>query len=127
MVMPVEGIFHGCALVAIDKSAPGQGRRVLETLRSGGWLKRGKLLVVVDATEQALTLSEGFWRALNAVQFPRDLVVTPDGCLGVDATRKLPEEGGEMSQVLRQDPSVSALVEKRWREYGFLCNPGAER
>ena len=126
MVMPVEGIFHGCALVAIDKSAPGQGRRVLETLRSGGWLKRGKLLVVVDAAEQALTLSEGFWRALNAVRFPRDLVVTPDGCLGVDATRKLPEEGGEMSQGLRQDTSVSALVEKRWREYGFLCNPGAE-
>ncbi len=126
MVMPVEGIFHGCALVAIEKSAPGQGRRVLETLRSGGWLKKGKLLVVVDAAEKALTLSEGFWRALNAVRFPRDLVVTPDGCLGVDATRKLPEEGGESSQQLRQDTGVSALVEKRWREYGCLGNPGTE-
>jgi 4-hydroxy-3-polyprenylbenzoate decarboxylase len=54
------------------------------------------------------------------VQFPRDLVLS-DGCLGIDATRKFPEEGGERdSEELRQDSSVSALVERRWREYGFL-------
>jgi len=122
IVMPVEGIFHGCALVAIGKTAPGQGRRVLEALRGSGWLKSGKLLVVVDATERGLTLSGGFWQALNAARFPRDLVLTPDGCLGIDATRKLPEEEGGERQLeeLRQDPSVSALVERRWREYGFL-------
>ncbi|WP_026842463.1 UbiD family decarboxylase [Citrifermentans bremense] len=120
LLLPLEGIFHGCALIAIEKSLPGQGRRVLETLRSEGWLKRGKLLVVVDAAETPLTLSEGFWRALNAVNFPRDLAVTPDGCLGVDATRKLPEEGGGQYKELKQDASVSAQVQKRWREYGFF-------
>lgn len=127
MVMPLEGIFHGCAIVSIDKRMPGQGRRVLEALRTEGWLKRGKLLVVVDAAGENLTLSEGFWRALNAVEFPRDLVVTPDGCLGVDATRKLPEEGGARLMELKQDASVSALVKRRWREYGFLPEPGSER
>ncbi|MBU5635290.1 UbiD family decarboxylase [Geomonas sp. Red69] len=120
LVMPLEGIFHGCAIVSIEKKAPGEGRRVLEQLRSGGWLKRGKLLVVVNRTEGELTLAQGFWQALNAVRFPADLVVTQDGCLGVDATRKLPEEGGERSELLQQDASVSALVERRWREYGFL-------
>lgn len=120
LLLPLEGIFHGCALIAIKKSLPGQGRRVLETLRSGGWLKRGKLLVAIDAAEAPLTLSEGFWRALNAVSFPRDLAVTPDGCLGIDATRKLPEEGGVQYQELKQDASVSAQVARRWREYGFL-------
>ncbi|ACH37262.1 UbiD family decarboxylase [Citrifermentans bemidjiense Bem] len=120
LLLPLEGIFHGCALIAIEKSLPGQGRRVLETLRSEGWLKRGKLLVVVDAAEMPLTLSEGFWRALNAVNFPRDLAVTPDGCLGVDATRKFPEEGGGQYKELKQDASVSAQVQKRWREYGFF-------
>jgi 4-hydroxy-3-polyprenylbenzoate decarboxylase len=120
ITLPFEGMFHGCALVAIKKSAPGQGRRVLESLRGGGWLKRGKLLVVLDATDTALRLSGAFWQALNAVQFPRDLVLS-DGCLGIDATRKFPEEGGERdSEELRQDSSVSALVERRWREYGFL-------
>ncbi|QWV93027.1 UbiD family decarboxylase [Geomonas oryzisoli] len=120
LVMPVEGIFHGCAVISIEKTAPGQGRRVLEQLRSEGWLKRGKLLVVVDRSEGDLTLAQGFWQALNAVRFPADLVATQDGCLGVDATRKLPEEGGEPSELLQQDASVSALVERRWREYGFL-------
>ena len=120
LLMPLEGIFHGCAIVSIEKRVAGQGRRVLDRLRSDGWLKRGKLLVVVDRPEGELTLSQGFWQALNAVRFPRDLVVTPDGCLGVDATRKLPEEGGERSDLLQQDASVSARVEQRWREYGFL-------
>uniref|UniRef100_C6E911 UbiD family decarboxylase n=1 Tax=Geobacter sp. (strain M21) TaxID=443144 RepID=C6E911_GEOSM len=120
LLLPLEGIFHGCALIGIKKSLPGQGRRVLETLRLEGWLKRGKLLVAIDATDNPLTLSEGFWRALNAVSFPRDLAVTPDGCLGVDATRKLPEEGGGQYRELKQDASVSAQVARRWREYGFL-------
>lgn len=119
ILLPLEGIFHGCALIAVAKKAPGDGRRVLERLRAGGWLKRGKLLVVVDAAEGPLTLSQGFWRALNAAEFPRDLVVTPDGCLGVDATRKLPEEGGAQGIELLQDESVRARVERRWREYGF--------
>ncbi|HJV35338.1 UbiD family decarboxylase [Geomonas sp.] len=116
--MPLEGIFHGCAVVAIEKSEAGQGRRVLEALRREGWLKKGKLLVVVDAGEPAGTLSGAFWQALNAVRFPEDLVAS-DGCLGVDATRKFPEEGGGRFQELRQDPAVLAQVEARWREYGF--------
>jgi 4-hydroxy-3-polyprenylbenzoate decarboxylase len=116
--MPLEGIFHGCALVAIEKQSPGQGRRVLEALRGEGWLRKGKLLVVVDAGEPAGTLSGAFWQALNAVRFPDDLLVS-GGLLGVDATRKLPEEGGRGFQELRQDPAVVAQVEARWREYGF--------
>lgn len=126
IAMPMEGIFHGLALVAIRKGAAGQGRRVLESLRSGGWLKRGKVLVVVDAGEEGLTLSDALWKALNAVRFPRDLVVTPDGLLGVDATRKLPEEGGERLEELRQDRSVSALVRSRWLEYGFSGDGGGK-
>jgi 4-hydroxy-3-polyprenylbenzoate decarboxylase len=119
ITQPLEGIFHGCAVVAIRKTAPGQGLRVLESLRGSGWLKRGKLLVVVDATPGVLTLEGAFWQALNGARFPRDLVVG-EGFLGVDATRKLPEEGGEQVEELRQDPIISGLVQKRWREYGFL-------
>jgi 4-hydroxy-3-polyprenylbenzoate decarboxylase len=117
IAMPLEGIFHGCAVVAINKSYAGQGRRVLESLRSEGWLKRGKLLVVVEAGEVPLELSAAFWQAVNTARLPDDLLIT-DGCLGIDATRKLPEEGGEPEvRELRPDPSVTALVAKRWREY----------
>ena len=119
ITLPMEGIFHGCAVIAIRKSAAGQGRRVLESLRASGWLKRGKLLVAVDASAAAQTLPGAFWQALNGAEFPRDLVFS-EGGLGIDATRKFPEEGGEREFLeLRQDPAVSALVLRRWREYGF--------
>lgn len=116
---PLEGIFHGCALVAIRKTAAGQGRRVLESLRGAGWLKRGKLIVVVDAAAAPLTISNAFWRAINETRLPFDLELD-DGFLGIDATAKFPEEGGiNENKPLRQDASVSDLVERRWREYGF--------
>ena len=117
LTLPMEGIFHGCAVIAIEKREAGQGRRVLETLRQSGWLRKGKLLVVVDATPDAeLTLSNAFWRAINAARFPDDLMLS-EGCLGIDATRKLPDEGGGEFEELRQDPAVSSLVQSRWREY----------
>jgi 4-hydroxy-3-polyprenylbenzoate decarboxylase len=120
ITQPLEGIFHGCTLVAIRKTAPGQGRRVLESLRQSGWLKKGKLLVVVDAGSKPLTLAGVFWQTLNEARLPRDLALE-EGFLGIDATVKFPEEGGtEEFEQLRQDSSVSALVERRWREYGFL-------
>jgi len=119
ITQPLEGIFHGCTLVAISKSAPGQGRQVLESLRGSGWLKKGKLIVVVDAGAEPLTLAGAFWQALNEARLPRDLALE-EGFLGIDATVKFPEEGGaEEFEQLKQDPSVSALVERRWGEYGF--------
>lgn len=126
ITLPLEGIFHGCALVSIRKRAAGDGRRVLEKLRAEGWLRKGKLLVVVDAAQEPLTVARGFWQALNQVDFEQDLVLS-DGCLGVDATRKLPEEGGGRDgRELKQDATVSARVRKRLREYG-LCDEGAKR
>jgi 4-hydroxy-3-polyprenylbenzoate decarboxylase len=116
---PLEGIFHGCALISINKTQAGQGRRVLEALRQSGWLRNGKLLVVIDAGNEPLTPARGLWRALNEAG-SADLE-SVEGRLGIDATAKLPEEGGAgNNEELRQDASVEALVQRRWREYGFL-------
>jgi len=116
---PLEGIFHGCALISINKTQAGQGRRVLESLRHSGWLRNGKLLVVVDAGAEPLTLERGLWRALNE-SGSADLELANDR-LGIDATAKLPGEGGAGdNEELRQDASIEALVQRRWREYGFL-------
>jgi 4-hydroxy-3-polyprenylbenzoate decarboxylase len=113
-------------LIAIRKTAPGQGRRVLESLRESGWLAQGKLLVVVDAGEEALSAAGAFWQALNQTRLPSDIVLE-EGFIGVDATGKLPGEAeGQAFEQLRQDPSVSALVDRRWREYGFP-GPGRDR
>lgn len=118
LVQPLEGIFHGCTVVSIEKRAAGQGRRVLERLHETGWLRASRLLVVVDAEAAPLSLSYGLWRALNEVRLSRDLLVDGE-FLGVDATAKWPGEGGEEKVRLGQDAAVEALVTRRWKEYGF--------
>jgi 4-hydroxy-3-polyprenylbenzoate decarboxylase len=130
--LPPEGIFHGAAVVAIDKRSPGQARRVMEALWSKGWLSAARLLVVVDGDIDVKDLSRAFWRVLNSVEWRRDLVLADSsgnggsalpfgGRLGIDATRKLPGEGfaGEWPREVAMDRKVRELVEKRWREYGF--------
>jgi 4-hydroxy-3-polyprenylbenzoate decarboxylase len=125
--LPIEGIFHGAAVVSIDKRIPGQARRVMETLWSGGWLSASRLLVVVDADLDVSDLSRTFWKVLNNVEWRRDLVLADPpggkggGRLGIDATRKLAEEleTGEWPREIAMDVAVRGLVEKRWREYGF--------
>jgi len=125
--LPIEGIFHGAAVVSIDKRVPGQARRVMEALWSEGWLAGSRLLVVVDADLDVHDLSRTFWKVLNNVEWRRDLVLADSpggkggGRLGIDATRKLAEEldAGEWPREIVMDAAVRDLVDKRWREYGF--------
>lgn len=132
--LPLEGIFHGAAVVSIDKRSPGQARKVMEALWDKGWLSTARLLAVVDADVDAHDLSRAFWKVLNNVDWQRDLVIAGlpgggadrgalpfGGRLGIDATRKLAGEGltGEWPREIAMDGAVRQLVEKRWREYGF--------
>jgi 4-hydroxy-3-polyprenylbenzoate decarboxylase len=132
--LPLEGIFHGAAIVSIEKRLPGQGRKVMEEIWSKGWLSGSRLLVVVDADMDVCEPSRVFWKALNCVDWQRDLVISDlpggkertDRCLpfggrlGIDATRKLPEEGVAVwPEEVAMDEVVMKLVGKRWREYGF--------
>ena len=133
--LPLEGIFHGAAVVSVDKRFPGHGRRIMEALWDTGWLSGSRLLVVVDGDVDICDFSHVFWKVLNSVDWKRDLVFaglpgaknTPDssfpfgGKLGIDATRKLPGEGraDAWPEEVMMDEAIKELVEKRWREYGF--------
>lgn len=132
--LPLEGIFHGAAVISIDKRVPGQGRLVMERLWAKGWLSASRLLVVVDGDVDVRDLSRVYWKVLNSADWTRDLAV-PDitcgshgsksrlpfrGRLGIDATRKLPGEGvAAWPREVAMDAGVRELVTKRWREYGF--------
>ena len=72
--LPLEGIFHGTAVVAIDKRHPGQGREVMAALWARGWLAGARLLVVVDGDVDVHDLSRTFWKVMNSVDWRRDLV-----------------------------------------------------
>jgi len=127
--LPVEGIFHGAALVAIDKKCSGHARSVMERLWERGWLKGSRLLVLVDRDVEVGDPGRVYWKILNNVAWQRDLVVAGatepaghpfGGRLGIDATRKFPGEGvEEWPGEIAMDGETRTMVSDRWKEYGF--------
>jgi 4-hydroxy-3-polyprenylbenzoate decarboxylase len=134
--LPVEGGFHNCCIVSIDKRYPKQAQKVMHAIWGAGLLALTKLIVVVDADCDVHDYSEVAWRASGNVDYAHDALSTVGpvdhldhaayaqfwgGKLGVDATRKLPEEGYSRGwpQMIVQDPAVVERVSARWPEYGL--------
>jgi 4-hydroxy-3-polyprenylbenzoate decarboxylase len=134
--MPMEGVFHNCVCVAIDKRFPHHARKVMNALWGMGQMMFAKFIIVVDREVNVHNLSEVLWKVFNNVEPRRDLQIVEGpldvldhsapqalfgGKLGIDATKKWPEEGHGRPWpddiVMRED--ILDLVERRWREYGF--------
>jgi 4-hydroxy-3-polyprenylbenzoate decarboxylase len=117
---PLAGIFHGATVVAVNKSAAGQGKELLAALRQSPWLGKARLLVLVDAEQDPADYDGVYWRVLNQADWQRDLVSDGER-LGIDATRKLAAElaGEPEREPLRQSEEIVRLVARRWAEYGF--------
>ncbi|HUR14426.1 MAG TPA: menaquinone biosynthesis decarboxylase [Mycobacteriales bacterium] len=134
--LPVEGVFHNCCIVSIDKRFPKHAQKVMSAIWGAGLLSLSKLVVVVDADCDVHDYSEVAWRAFGNVDYAHDLLLTSGpvdhldhsaysqfwgGKLGIDATRKLPTEGytREWPEMLVQDPAVVERVTQRWKEFGL--------
>ncbi len=137
MNMPAEGVFHNLVIVSVRKEYPGQVRKVMYALWGLMLLSLSKAIVVVDEDVNVHNLSEVAWHVLNNVDPKRDFVLV-EGPLdaldhsadrplygskvGIDATRKRPDLDGfprEWPDEIRMSPEIQALVERRWKEYGF--------
>jgi 4-hydroxy-3-polyprenylbenzoate decarboxylase len=136
MDLPVEGVFHNCAIVSIRKRYPKQAQKVMHAIWGAGLMSLTKLVVVVDEDCDVHDYREVAWRALGNVDYAHDLLTTVGpvdhldhaayqqfwgGKAGIDATRKLPEEGylrGWPEQI-RMDPRVVEQVDRRWPELGL--------
>ncbi len=125
---PVEGIFHNFVVVAIRKAYTGHARKVMHALWGLGQLMFSKCVLVVDEGVDIHRPREVFWHALNHVDPLRDVCTVEGpldaldhssprpgfgGKMGIDATRKTPEEGHPRPwpDRLRHDPAVEARVE----------------
>ena len=134
--LPVEGVFHNCCIVSIDKRYPKHAQKVMNAIWGAGLLSLSKLIVVVDADCNVHDYSDVAWRAFGNVDYAHDMLLTSGpidhldhsaynqfwgGKLGIDATRKLLAEGytREWPEMLVQDPDVIRRVDARWREYGL--------
>jgi 4-hydroxy-3-polyprenylbenzoate decarboxylase len=136
MDLPIEGVFHDCAIISIRKSYPGQARKIMNAVWGMGQMMFTKFVVVVDEHVDVHDYSEVTWRVFNNVDPRRDCLVV-DGPLdvldhssplarygakmGIDATKTWPEEGHarEWPEELAMDPAVKARVDARWREFGL--------
>ncbi len=125
---PMHGGFQGLVIVSIRKRYPGQAKKVMNALWGIGQTSLTKIIVVVDDDINIHDLDQVVWAVSTNVLPGRDVLVMPyahtdaldpasiagsyGGKLGIDATRKLPEEndGREWPELVREDPEVEERV-----------------
>jgi len=105
--MPWEGVFHNLTVISLGKEYPGHARRVMSALWGQGQMSFCKALVLVDAEVDLGSPRKVLETLLNEVDLESDLYVSegvldvldhsaPEPLfgakLGIDATRRLPEE-----------------------------------
>jgi 4-hydroxy-3-polyprenylbenzoate decarboxylase len=134
--MPAEGIFHNLVFVSIDKHYPGQAYKVMNALWGQGLMSLAKVLVVVDKWVNVRDPREAWWVALNNIDPERDTrftmgpmdvldhssrAFTYGSKMGIDATRKLPEEGftREWPPVIEMDAATRKRVDAMWTKLGI--------
>ena len=72
MDLPIEGVFHDCAIVSIRKTYPGQARKIMNAVWGMGQMMFTKFVVVVDEHVDVHDYSEVTWRVFNNVDPRRD-------------------------------------------------------
>jgi 4-hydroxy-3-polyprenylbenzoate decarboxylase len=134
--MPAEGIFHNLVFVSIDKQYPGQAYKVMNALWGQGLMSLAKVLVVLDKDVNVRDPQEAWWVALNNIDPERDTRFTMGPVdvldhssrgftygskMGIDATRKWPEEGFTRNwpKVIEMDAATKRRVDDIWRKLGI--------
>jgi 4-hydroxy-3-polyprenylbenzoate decarboxylase len=134
--MPPEGIFHNLVFVSIDKQFPGHAYKVMNALWGAGLMSLAKLIIVLDKDVNVRDPHEAWWIALNHIDPERDTrfsmgpidvldhssrAFTYGSKMGIDATRKWPEEGFTRSwpKRIEMDQATRSRVDAMWRELGL--------
>jgi 4-hydroxy-3-polyprenylbenzoate decarboxylase len=134
--MPAEGIFHNLVFVSIRKEYPGQAFKVMNALWGQGLMSLAKVLVIVDEWVNVRNKEEAWWVALNNIDPQRDSrfsmgpmdvldhssrTFTYGSKIGLDGTRKLPEEGftRDWPKVIEMDPAVKRKIDALWPRLGL--------
>ncbi len=136
MNLPVEGVFHNVAIVSIRKRYPGHAQKIMHAIWGLGQLMFTKIIIVFDEDVNIQDPAEVVWRLGNLIDPKRDMTFVngpldslnfasdlPDvgSKVGVDATRKMPEEG--FTRPWPDEIEMSADVKKRidsiWSKLGL--------
>jgi 4-hydroxy-3-polyprenylbenzoate decarboxylase len=138
--MPAEGGFHNLVFVSIEKRYPGHADKVMHALWGQGLMSLAKVLVVVDSDVNVRNAMEAWWAALNNMDPERDVrftmgpvdvldhasrAFTYGSKMGIDATRKWPEEGAHRAwpKMIAMDDTTKASVDAMWSTLGLPTPP----
>jgi len=128
LALPAEGVFHNLVFVSIRKTYPMQAYKVLHGLWGMGQMMFSKYIVVVDDDVDVHNTRDVLFHLGANTDPQRDTVftrgpadvldhATPElgigSKLGIDATRKLPGEGGRQPwpPLIEMDAAVKAKAE----------------
>jgi 4-hydroxy-3-polyprenylbenzoate decarboxylase len=141
MHLPVEGVFHNLMIVAIEKRFPGHARKTMHAIWGTGQMMFTKTIVVVDRDVDVRNAREVVWRALTAIDPERDIELVKGPVdeldfasrlpcfgskLGIDATRKWPEEGfaRRWPDPIEMSAEVRARIDRLWPALGIAPKGG---
>jgi 4-hydroxy-3-polyprenylbenzoate decarboxylase len=139
--MPPEGVFHNLVFVSIKKSYPGQAWKVINGLWGQGLMSLAKVIVVLDEDTDVRDVEEAWWVALNNIDPERDIrfsmgpadvldhssrAFSYGSKMGIDATRKWPEEGftREWPTKIEMDPETKRKIDGLWPRLGIDLTGG---
>jgi 4-hydroxy-3-polyprenylbenzoate decarboxylase len=133
--LPLEGVFHNCVVVSINKTYPQQAKKVMHAIWGMGQMMFTKMIIVVDSHVNVADMSEVWWRVYNNIDAKRDVVMV-DGPvdaldhsspmpnwgtkMGIDATRAWPEEGQARPwpDEIVMSREIKDIVDKKWKDLG---------
>jgi 4-hydroxy-3-polyprenylbenzoate decarboxylase len=136
MNLPVHGVFHNLAIIAIKKEYPAHARKVMHALWGLGQMMFTKTLIVVDDNVNIHDLSEVTWIVGNHIDPKRDTVFVegPVDVLdhaapalgvgskfGIDATRKWRSEGFEREwpDAIVMNEETKKYIDSIWDKLGL--------
>ena len=135
MNLPVEGVFHNCAIISIKKSYPLQAQKVMHALWGMGQMMNTKIIIVMDSDVDVQDLKKVAWKAFSNIDPKRDLTITSGPLdvldhsspyplhgskLGIDATRKIKGETERpWPDEIKMSEEIINLVNSKWKDYGI--------
>ncbi|MBW2182573.1 MAG: menaquinone biosynthesis decarboxylase [Deltaproteobacteria bacterium] len=135
MNLPIEGVFHNCAIVSIKKSYPMHAQKVMHALWGIGQMMNTKIIIVMDSDVDVQDLRSVAWKAFNNVDPKRDLTITSGPLdvldhssphplhgskLGIDATGKIKGETTRpWPDEIKMSEEIINLVNSKWKDYGI--------
>ena len=109
---PPEWVFHGSAIISLEKPQPGMVRNISGRLWNLPWFRTARILLFVAADAEPLTLSHAAWKSINLTDSSTDIINDTTGRRAIDAT------GSRVPRTeVRVSGETAALVAHRWKEY----------